>query len=198
MFRVCVCYVCFLFFERFACEIKVGRFNDYSRNYFSYSSSAIWLVVFFHIISSLFSTIFLSHRSISLSNISISFSQVQAEVQALGFHDSVTYPDTTQLKFVMLDEFFPMHSTHRNSFCRYIRTYYVDLLGVRAENVLTFDLVGEKIITEAEMNLFSNPVVDLTLLKREATNDTEAALKAVLLKVRFILFSVFASVFITC
>eukprot|EP01032_Pedospumella_encystans_P009217 gene9217-10873_t len=60
--------------------------------------------------------------------------EVQAEVQALGFQDSATYPDTTQLKFVMLDEFFPMHSTHRNSFCRYIRTYYVDLLGVHTEN----------------------------------------------------------------
>lgn len=112
--------------------------------------------------------------------------QVQAEVQALGFQDSATYPDTTQLKFVMLDEFFPMHSTHRNSFCRYIRTYYVDLLGVRTENVLTFDLVGEKIITADEMNLFSNPVVDLTLLKREATNEVEKALKAVLVKVNIV------------
>jgi len=109
---------------------------------------------------------------------------VQAEVQALGFQDSAIYPDTTQLKFVMLDEFFPMHSTHRNSFCRYIRTYYVDLLGVRTENVLTFDLVGEKVITAEEMNLFSNPIVDLTLLKREATNDVEKALKDVLVKVR--------------
>ena len=105
-------------------------------------------------------------------------------MKALGFQDSATYPDTTQLKFVMLDEFFPMHSTHRNSFCRYIRTYYVDLLGVCSENVLTFDLVGEKIITAEEMNLFSNPVVDLTLLKREATNDVEKALKEVLVKVR--------------
>jgi len=42
-----------------------------------------------------------------------------AEVRALGFEGS-TYPDTTQLKFVMLDEFFPMHSTHRNSFCRLV------------------------------------------------------------------------------
>jgi len=66
---------------------------------------------------------------------------------------------------------------------RYIRTYYVDLLGVSPENVLTFDLVSEGVITTEEMNLFSHPVVDLTLLHRAAATPAEEALKAVLVKV---------------
>jgi glucosamine-6-phosphate deaminase len=108
--------------------------------------------------------------------------EVQAEVHQLGF-EGTEFPDTTQLRFVMLDEFFPMHSTHRNSFCRYIRTYYVGLLGVKTENVLTFDLVSEGVITAAEMNLFSDPVVDIDLLHRAATTPEEVVLKEVLHKV---------------
>jgi 6-phosphogluconolactonase/glucosamine-6-phosphate isomerase/deaminase len=109
--------------------------------------------------------------------------EVQAEVRQLGFVGGADFPDTTQLRFVMLDEFFPMHSTHRNSFCRYIRTYYLPLLGVRNENVLTFDLVSEGVITAEQMNLFNHPVVDIDLLHRAANNGAEKEMKEVLHKV---------------
>lgn len=109
--------------------------------------------------------------------------EVQSEVKQLGFEGGPDFPDTTQLRFVMLDEFFPMHSSHRNSFCRYIRTYYLPLLGVKDENALTFDLVSEGVITSADLDLFKDPVVDIDLLHREATTAEEVRRKEVLTKV---------------
>lgn len=105
---------------------------------------------------------------------------VQEEVQSYGFTQT-SYPDTTQLRFVMLDEFFPMAPTHRNSFCRYIRAFYVKMLGIKPENVLTFDLIEEKVLTLEDLNVFEGDV-DLSLLTREPANDDERAKKAVLLK----------------
>lgn len=92
------------------------------------------------------------------------------------------FPDTSKLRFVMLDEFFPMLPTHKNSFCRYIRAYYTSVLEISEENTLTFDLVGAGIISEAEMSVFANIDVDLTLLNRDAANESEQALKEILLK----------------
>ena len=94
-----------------------------------------------------------------------------------------SFPDTSNLKFVMLDEFFPMPSTHRNSFCRYIRKYYVDLLGIRSENVLTFDLVSEGVVTSEELMSFVDPDIDIDLVNREPANATETLHKDVLLRV---------------
>lgn len=52
-------------------------------------------------------------------------------------------------------------------------------------SILLFPLILslQGVITTEEMNLFSDPVVDLTLLHRAATTSAEEALKAVLLKV---------------
>jgi 6-phosphogluconolactonase/glucosamine-6-phosphate isomerase/deaminase len=107
-----------------------------------------------------------------------------AEVQEdLKDTNLVSFPKTDKLRFVMLDEFFPMPSSHRNSFCRYIQNYYVNLLEIQPENVLTFDLVSEGIITMEEMQLFDGPVVDIDLLHREPVSDLETQQKNILLKV---------------
>ena len=53
----------------------------------------------------------------------------------------VKFPDTSNLTFVMLDEFFPMLPSHKNSFCHYISLFYVSVLGIKEENVLKFDYV---------------------------------------------------------
>jgi 6-phosphogluconolactonase/glucosamine-6-phosphate isomerase/deaminase len=95
----------------------------------------------------------------------------------------VDFPDTSKLKFVMLDEFFPMASSHRNSFCRYIQKYYVSLLGILPENVLSFDLVSEGIVTPEELASFEDPDIDLTLLDREPVNAAESNHKKILTKV---------------
>jgi glucosamine-6-phosphate deaminase len=108
---------------------------------------------------------------------------IQQEVKSFGLSNPEVFPDTSGLHFVMLDEFFPMTSSHRNSFCRYIRTYYIGLLGISPENVSTFDFIQEKIVTEQEMLLFDQPDVDITLCHREAASEKEVAQKAVLLKI---------------
>ena len=106
------------------------------------------------------------------------------ELQDLGYTPGPTFPDTSKLMFVMLDEFFPMSTTHRNSFCNYIRHFYVGPLGVPAENVIDFDLVARGIITAKEMKTFDGIDVDLSLLTREAKTPQESASKAVLMKVQ--------------
>ncbi len=93
------------------------------------------------------------------------------------------FPETSKLRFVMLDEFFPMLPTHRNSFCNYIDHFYTSMLSIKKENVYSFDLIGKNVISPDDMRLFQQGV-DLTLLTREAVNDAESQCKAVLLKVQ--------------
>mgnify|MGYP003385015570 CR=1 FL=1 len=109
---------------------------------------------------------------------------IQQEVKLSGLSISATFPDTSRLHFVMLDEFFPMRSSHRNSFCRYIRTYYIELLEIPPQNVLTFDFIEEGLLTEQDLLLFDAPDVDITLLEREPKNVQELAQKEVLENVR--------------
>ena len=107
---------------------------------------------------------------------------MQAEIQGCGFKAYKEFPPTQGLKFVMLDEFFPMLPTHRNSFCNYIRTFYVKILGIAPENVLDFDLIARGVLTEENFNLFDKIDIDLSLLNRDAKDEKEAAQKTVLLK----------------
>ena len=64
--------------------------------------------------------------------------EIQEELQQYGIHSS-TFPDTTQLKFVQLDEFFPIDPTHHSSFTYYIKTQYLPLLNLKPENVLLLE-----------------------------------------------------------
>lgn len=110
--------------------------------------------------------------------------EVQNEIKEYGALEvGMPFPETKNLHFVMLDEFFPMHATHRNSFCRYIRTYYVSLLDIPNENVLTFDLVSEGVLSIEEMDAFQDPLIDISLLHRDPSNEIESKLKTILLKV---------------
>jgi glucosamine-6-phosphate deaminase len=109
---------------------------------------------------------------------------VQEEVKRFGLSNAEVFPDTRGLHFVMLDEFFPLRASHRNSFCRYIRTYYIELLEIPPHNVSTFDFVEEGVVTEEELLLFSAaPEVDLSLLQREPASEEERAQRAVLQKI---------------
>ena len=87
-----------------------------------------------------------------------------AELTGLGFIPNSTFPDMAQLTFVMLDEFFPISTEHRNSFCNYIRNFYCEPLGIPNERILDFDLISNGIITKDEMAVFSAINIDLSLL----------------------------------
>ncbi len=84
----------------------------------------------------------------------------------------------------MLDEFFPMLPTHRNSFCNYINLFYTTPLDIAKENVYDFDLVANGVLTLEEMKEYGEDAVDLTLLTREPVNDTEKVRKVILQKVQ--------------
>lgn len=109
---------------------------------------------------------------------------VIAEVRANGYpHDH--FPDTSGLKFVMLDEFFPILPTHRNAFCSYVKSYYLPLLNVKPENVLDFDLVARKVLTFEELDSFKDAAIDLELLTNTDALSVElAARRDILLKVQ--------------
>jgi len=110
---------------------------------------------------------------------------VQEELEGLGFPEKYlsAFPDTSKLKFFMLDEFFPMLPSHRNSFCKYIKAFYCEPLGIPEENIYTFDLVDHGVLTEEELTeLAGVSVIDLTLLTRDATSPEEESVKGKLIK----------------
>lgn len=84
------------------------------------------------------------------------------------------FPDTSHLKFVQLDEFYPIDTKQKNSFSSYIKRYYLDLLDITPENILSMDLCQIGILKErGHQELFPDGRVDMTLTSREANSDLE-------------------------
>ncbi|RYG67211.1 glucosamine-6-phosphate deaminase, partial [archaeon] len=108
--------------------------------------------------------------------------KIEEEVKSYGFHHA-SFPDTTQLTFVMLDEFFPMLSTHRNSFCNYIQHFYIRLLDIKPENILNFDLLQSGVVSLEDMGMFEGDV-DLTLLSRAPSTELETRQREILERVQ--------------
>lgn len=109
--------------------------------------------------------------------------EIIRERENYGLKNCSEFPDTSHLQFIMLDEFFPMLPTHRNSFVNYVKTFYIQPLGLKPEQILDFDLIAHEVVTEEEMGQFDK-IVDLTLLTREPQNETEKIQKEILLKVQ--------------
>ena len=109
---------------------------------------------------------------------------VMAEIRSNGYsHEH--FPDTSGLRFVMLDEFFPILPSHRNAFCSYIKSYYLPLLDVAPENVLDFDLLARKVLTLDEINVFRDIPVDISLLdSEEGITGDKLVQRNILLKVQ--------------
>lgn len=113
--------------------------------------------------------------------------QVQKEILHNGFPMELVskgFPDTSKLHFVMLDEFFPMLPTHRNSFVNYVRKFYTGPLKISSDRILDFDLLAHRAVTANEMKVFDKINVDLSLLTRDPENDDEKERKAILHKVQ--------------
>ena len=91
---------------------------------------------------------------------------IQNDLKSNGIDTKVIsrFPDTSNLKFVQLDEFFPIHPHHKNSFCHYINNLYFPLLDLKPENILSIDLLKDGTLTENElMETFDNGLVDANL-----------------------------------
>lgn len=99
--------------------------------------------------------------------------KVQNDLQHFGIQ-AHEFPNTKGLKFVQLDEFFPIDTSQQNSFTHYVRKYYLDLLEIPGENILGMDICREEVFDQSEYDvLFPNGKVDLTLLNREPLTEVE-------------------------
>lgn len=83
-------------------------------------------------------------------------------------------PDLSGLKFVQIDEFYPIHSSQHNSFYYYVNEYYIKGFGLDPRQALlinsdTIPLSGNKHFSE----VFCDGNVDLSLRYREAKNKKE-------------------------
>lgn len=99
--------------------------------------------------------------------------KVQNDLHHFGIHGE-HFPETKGLKFVQLDEFFPIDTNQQNSFTHYVRKYYLELLELPEENILSMDVCREEIFDQSEYDvLFPNGKVDLTLLNRQPMTEVE-------------------------
>ena len=99
------------------------------------------------------------------------------EVQELAAKHglSAVLPDTSNLKFVQMDEFIPHRDPNSRSFSSYVRKYYIAKLGIKPENCLLMDLeivsreiLGAKTLTQ----IFPRGQIDFSLRHR-APNSSE-------------------------
>ena len=83
-------------------------------------------------------------------------------------------PDLSRLKFIQIDEFYPLNPNQHNSFYNYVCKYYIDGFGLSYENALLINsdeipLANNK----SRQMIFPNNQIDLTLRFRDANNDIE-------------------------
>jgi len=83
-------------------------------------------------------------------------------------------PNLSGLKFVQIDEFYPISSQQKNSFAWYVKEYYIKGFGLNPNNALIIN--AEQIPLANGLNfyeVFPNLKVDLTLRYRHAKNSEE-------------------------
>lgn len=88
--------------------------------------------------------------------------------------DTKRKPDLKKIKFVQIDEFYPIDSAQHNSFYYYIQKYYIRNFGFDVKNSLLIDV--NKISTAQNLTIdeiFPGKKVDLSLRTRMATNKLE-------------------------
>ena len=83
-------------------------------------------------------------------------------------------PSLKNLKFVQMDEFYPISAKQHSSFCNYVSNFYIKGFSLKSENSL---LINSNAIPLAEekhySEVFPDYNVDLTLRYRSARNPEE-------------------------
>lgn len=93
--------------------------------------------------------------------------EIQRQLEAYGV-DGSHRPDMESLRFVQIDEFYPMDATQFNSFYWYVNEFYINGFGLHPENALLIDATNLGVppgMTMAEV--FPNNIVDLSLRVRQ-------------------------------
>lgn len=78
------------------------------------------------------------------------------------------------LRFVQIDEFYPMDATQQNSFNWYVNELYLKGFGIRPENALLIDATSLGLPPGVSMQeMFPNNIVDLSLRVRQTRTNLE-------------------------
>jgi len=101
-------------------------------------------------------------------------------LEAVGL-DAGRKPRLDGLRFVQIDEFYPINPLHHNSFAFYVRRFYLEEMGLDPGRALLIDCdrIGLPPGTTLE-EVWSEDVVDLSLRFRHARDARESRQKAVL------------------
>ncbi|HKJ86638.1 MAG TPA: glucosamine-6-phosphate deaminase, partial [Spirochaetia bacterium] len=109
--------------------------------------------------------------------------QTRVELETLGI-DPATKPETRGLRFVQIDDFYPINPRHQNSFYFYVQKYYVDGFNLDPERGLFIrsDEIG---IPKGETleSVWGEEGVDLSLRYRLPTSKREEVQQSVLREV---------------
>ncbi len=99
--------------------------------------------------------------------------EVTSQLESVDLNTSKK-PDLSKVRFVQIDEFYPINSYQQNSFFYYIQKYYMNNLGIDPHKAMFIDV--NKIGTANNLPLeeiFPNKIVDLSLRTRFASSRLE-------------------------
>lgn len=83
-------------------------------------------------------------------------------------------PEMGNLHFIQMDEFYPINANQQNSFCNYVKKYYIEGFGLDPQKALVIDCntIGLQDGQNLE-EVWPDGVVDLSLRGRAPTSDLE-------------------------
>jgi len=106
--------------------------------------------------------------------------EIREELKSWGL-ESTKKPDMTGLRFVQIDEFYPINPQQHNSFYHYIKNFYIKGFGLDISKALLIDVHRIGIPKDITFdNVFPDQKVDLTLRTRQATRTLEKLQKQVI------------------
>jgi glucosamine-6-phosphate deaminase len=107
--------------------------------------------------------------------------EVQKDMEENGLNPGVQ-PDMKNLHFVQIDEFYPVPSTHHNSFYFYVNKFYIEGFGLDPDKALLIDCSSIGIPSGLDLNDIwsSDSEIDLSLRYRHAKDNHEQLQKTVI------------------
>lgn len=83
-------------------------------------------------------------------------------------------PDLSQLKFVQIDEFYPMDPSQHNSFYNYVNKFYLNGFGMSRDDALLVNCNDISLVDNKNwVSVFPDGKIDLTLRYRDPHSDLE-------------------------
>jgi len=100
--------------------------------------------------------------------------KVQAELRRFGINLK-NFPDTSNLRFVQLEEFYPLSPKHNQKVSNFVTRHYLKFLNLKTENVLLMDLANKGILAEKGMKVvFMNGRIDLSIMDHKPNTQLES------------------------